>query len=622
LLGASSVAMASAQWSGHLLELSIAYGDAQLDTQSCLVRDAAGVPDVAKDSPGYAVALLEHGGSVERARVVWEAVLAQQDKRGKSPTRGCFKWSTASEDHDPGTLIYTAPMLARAYSSHAAALGDACAAGLKEAMELEVEALSQEERRSEDEEALIRHGALATLGAALGRPQYVTRAVEAVTEWVKRVGTQGRHWPPSPTRDALRILALGQIWGAAAQADRAIVEQALILCYKDFAQRVHFAVPALAGGIAADGWEAAPGHGLPAYLIYRDFGGQLAARVRPFAVAFALCPYQVPEAIVALVRPDFTPYSVETNSSEGRVSRIPARTDTFMDPAFTLGTMTGWCTPDSLPTYVTFGREQADATAYFAVHDGPAHVSSLQARNFAICSFNFDRMGVGNRVLAWVEGVLGGARDVQEVWALGSAWNGQPIAVPAGGTVVVRRGGVYMGVTLLESGPPGVASTTRRKPGILEWKAVGEDAHLTLSVYGRQEDFQLKDAIDDVRAGFVIQLWDGDEVESIQDLAAWMDTSQIKQTYAPMIEREVLPGQEPSVLDKDKPRPRDRYKVRTQKVHTITYAYRRGKGDVYELVEDLEGEVVLSRTGNGTELGTGFWWDSPGLTMPPGIATP
>ncbi len=617
-VGSCGVACAAGQRAGHLLELASAYGDSHFDPQSGLIADVVGVPDVSTDSPGYAVALLERGENVERARSIVRAILGHQDREGKSETRGAFKWGVDDEGFDIETVVRVAPFLARAYGAHADKLGEDLAGEVKEALELAIECLSPEDERSEDEEALIRYGALALMGAALGRPQYTAQAVGLVTGWGQRISTHGRHWPPSPRLDALRLLALQQIWQVATPAQRLPVEEALVLCYRDFAQRVHLAAGTVAGSAAVAAEDCYSGQGISSYLIYRDFGPPLTVSVRPFAVAFVLCDYVPPASVTALVRPDFKPYSVETNSGEAHVTRIPARTDTYMAPGFTLGTMTGWCTPDSVPVYATFGREQARPTLYFTVHDAPAHVSNLQANNLAVCSFNFDRMGAGNRVQAWVEGMLGGARDVQEVYALGAVWNGQPMAISSQGTVIVRRGGTYVAVTLLESGPAGVATTTRRKPGVLEWKAVGEDAQLTLSVYARQEDFRVADPLDDVRAGFVIQIWDESEFESLEAAVAWLEGASVRQSYAPLVEREVLPGQEPHVLDKDKPRPKDRYKIRTQKVHTVTYGYRRGRGKTFTLVEDLGGEVVLSRMVDDTEIGTPFWWDSPALTLPPG----
>ena len=617
-VGWCGVARAAGQRCDHLLELASAYGDGHFDPQSGLIADVVGAPDVSRDSPGYAVALLERGENVERARSVIRAILSHQDRRGKSETRGAFKWSVNDAGFDIETVVRVAPFLARAYGAHADKLGDDLAAEVREALEAAIECLGPGDGRSDDEEALLRYGALALMGAALSRPQYTAEAVGLVTQWGQRVGTHGRHWPPSPRLDALRILALQQIWSVATPAQRVPVEEALALCYWDFAQRVHLAAGTIAGSAAVAAEECYSGQGVSSYLIYRDFGPPLTVSVRPFAVAFALCDYVPPAAVLALVRQDFKPYGVETNSGEAHVTRIPARTDTYMSPGFTLGTMTGWCTPDSVPVYATFGRGQARPTLYFTVHDAPAHVSNLQANNLAVCSFNFDRMGGGNRVQAWVEGMLGGARDVQEVYALGAVWNGQPMAISTQGTVIVRRGGTYVAVTLLESGPAGVMTTTRRKPGVLEWKAVGEDAHLTLTVYARQEDYRVAEPLDDVRAGFVIQIWDESEFESLEAAAKWLESASVRQSYAPLVEREVLPGQEPHVLDRDKPRPRDRYKVRTQKVHTVAYGYNRGRGKTFTLVEDLAGEVVLGRMVDDTDIGTSFWWDSPALTLRPG----
>ena len=600
---------------GHLLELSIAYGDANFSSAANLVLDPTGMPDIPDYSLPYAVALLERGIFVPRAQAVVGVVLGAQDRRPDSATRGLFQWRPG-EAYTRAATWHVAPLLVRLHGRHAARLGAGTTERITEAMELATRALQRGLEPAPTDEALLAHAALAQLGRALGDAAPGAAAVAAVNRWLAEVARAGRTWSPAPHADAQRLLALQRIFEVVPAALREPVEHALQLCYLDLAQRVQ---PTLAG-VAGAAYTAYPdeyldNRGFASYLVYRDFGLRLPPRARPMAVGPALAEYRPPADILALVRPAADQYTVETSSAHERVAD---RTTTYLSPTFTLGTMTGWCDRDTVPVFVTFVRHAGRPTAYFNVRGAVARVSALQYGNMAVCSFNFDRIGVGKNLQAWLEGRLGGAGEVAAVYARGEQWNGEPMAIGSRDTVVVKRGGVYLAITVLEAGIAEDDPGFRRKAGVLEWQGIGEHASLTLSVYARHENYPLRRPLDDVRAGFIIQLWDEEQFESDMGIVRWLDAVRVTQTQETRVLRTPEATDAHPVLDRYKPEPRRHQTSRSQKLHTIQYSYQRGRGNTFELVEDLRHEEVLSRSLNGQPIGGTAWWSSPAFMWEPG----
>jgi len=604
---------------GLLLELSMRYGDshAHFDSATNLVLDAAGMADLPDYSLPYSLALLERGLSISRAKAVVNAVLAGQDTRAGSATQGLFKWyGTQNAPYSRAATERIAPLLTLAHARYAPRLGDDTVNRLGQAMALTLRALRRGGKLvTGDDASLGRLAAVAYLGKALGDTSLIAAAVTGVERWGTAVAGSGRTWGPGPWSDTLRLVALQRIWEVAGPESRAPVERALAVCYMDFAQRVH---PLLAGlsGAATRAYpeEYVDAAGVASYLAYRDFGTPLPPQVKPFAAVVALLSYRLPAESSAAVRREFSPYVVETAS---KAKLMPSRTDTYMHPGFTLGTMTGWCVPESIPVLATFARDQQQPTAYFTLHGAPAHISSFQYGNLALCTLNFDRVGIKKRLTAWVRGYLGSVHDVREVYALGTRWNGEPIAIGARGTVVVKRGGTYLAVTLLECGAIGAELTSRRKPGVLEWQGIGEHAKLCLTIAARREEYPVRRPIDDLRAGFVVQIWDGDQFEETVDVSRWLARSKISQRYASATKKTVQPRDVHPVLEKHKPQPKPTYRRRAQHVHTIEYSYQRGKGDSFVLIEDLRHEEVLGRLRNEEPMENSLWWRSPGLELPP-----
>lgn len=605
--------------SAALMGLAIRYGDRHFDAARGIVTDEAGDPDLPLYSLPYALALLETGGDAARARVLIECALASQDTQMGSPTRGLFRTAPGGAPGRTATA-HVVPLLVIAYMDRSAVLGEDCSGRIRSALELALKALikSDAAQRDSDVAEWLRYGAILQAARALNDPgleSLTNQALSAIGQWLRTMSTDGRTWAPSPDADAWRLLALQRIWDAIPQAQRAPVEQALQLCYLDFAQRVQPAVPILAGAATHAGADwAISGDGIARYLLCRDFDLKTPSYANPMAAIPALSEYRLPTEIVARVRSEFKPFVVETNSTH---PDVPAQTVTYLHPSYTLGTMTGWCWPDSIPTFITFARSAEQPTAYFRVHGAPAHVNSFQYSNLAMCSLNFDHIGSPDRKQAWVKAYLGSVHEIEEVYALGTIWHGDPIAVGSRGTVVVKRGGAYLAVTLLECGPVGVDLTSRRKPGALEWEGAGEHAWLTLTIYARQEDYALPRAQDDWRAGYVVQVWNGDQFDSTQDVARWLDTSRTMQQYAPAVLKTPIEREFNPVLDRNKPQPKPKYLTTAQKVHTIEYSYRRGEGNRFKLVEDLRRETVLSRTVNDIAVGKGLLWQSPAFNWAP-----
>lgn len=623
VLAASCLGMAAQgspadERAGHLIELCIAYGDTHFNSAANLVTTPTGYPELPEYSLPYALALLEAGLSTSRAKAVFASTLAMQDATPASPTRGLFRWwGVATAEFSADATARIAPLLARAVSAYGDRLGDDLRNAVLAAMDLARGALALELRRAKgDDSGVLIQAALAQLGSALGQPQAAVAAANAVSRWTHEIALGGRTWGPSPAGDATRIMALSHIWQALPVEGRGPVEDMLRLCYLDLLQRAHLPGGVLAGAQFSASAQDYLGSGGPAsYLIYRDAGGPLPSNVQPIAAVAALSAYRPPDDVVAVVQRQFAPYSVTTTASR---ETAPARTDTYLEPKFTLGTMSGWCMGDTVPIFAAFSAPQKRPTAFFRVKAAPAHISSLQFGNLAICSLNFDRMGVEKRLQAWLQGSLGTVHDVEEVYAMGSEWNGEPIAVGTRGTVIVKRAGVYLAVTLLECGPAEIESTSRRKPGVLEWTGIGENAELTLTVYARQDEYRVKRPIDDLRAGVVFQVWDSSLFADTGEADRWLARSKINHRQSRGTSKTPVPRDVHPVLDEHKPQPRQQYVTRTQNLHTIEYAYLRGEGDQFKLVEDLRHEQVIQRSRNGASIDTAQWWSSPALELGPG----
>ncbi len=617
--------------STHLLELSIAYGDSHFSSATNMVLDAAGRPNGPDYSLPYAMALLETGISTSRAKAVVVATVTTQDVDQRSATRGMFKVCAIPDaPYSLGATDRLAPLLALAATRHAAKLGDDITQQVRAAAELAAFALKRQLPKAKDiDRTLEIAAALAAVEQSLGGTTDASVALRALARWERNIVTSGRTWAPSPGRDAARLLALQRLWEAVPVAQRAIVDRLLRLCYLDFAQRIHpkTSVPAGAATAASPG-EYLEARSLASYLIYRDFGGPLPPGVDPRAATVALVAYRPASDVVVLGQGGLMPRTVETNSD---AELVPAKTVTYLTPGYTLGTMTGWCLPESLPIFASFASNEKRPTAYFHVHGGPAHVSSLQYGNMAICSFNFDRIGGQKRKRAWLRGSLCNVHDAEEIYAMGGDWNGEPIAIGTRETVVVKRKDAYLAVTVLERGPADTAPTSRRLPGVLEWQGIGENAELTLTVYARYEDYPLRRWIDDVRAGVVVQIWAANRFESAGDLARWLGRCKLNQRYARAVKSIVQERDIHPVLDQHKPQPRAPRIRRSQKLHTIEYSYERGRGDGFRLVEDLKHEEVISRAmfrnPSGGKLtadtplrpvGSGLWWKTPAFTLAPG----
>jgi hypothetical protein len=265
----------------------------------------------------------------------------------------------------------------------------------------------------------------------------------------------------------------------------------------------------------------------------------------------------------------------------------------------------------------TFSGYRSTPTAYAWIHGAPAHVSSFQTSNLAVCSMNFDDMGSAKRTQAYVHVVLGRAGEVDEVNVPGGTWDGDPAAIGSRGTVAVRRGNVMMAITLLDSGVATAQTDTRRKPGVLEWVGQGEYARLTLTIYARQEDYTLRRSEDDWRAGFVVQMWTADQFDGLDAMVRWLNVAKIGQTFQTAVTKTELPQDYHPIMDKGKLLPKPRVVKLENRLHTIDYSYDRGRGNSFRLVEDIRNEAVRERAVNGQPLPPALWWYSPRLYWTP-----
>ena len=122
-------------------------------------------------------------------------------------------------------------------------------------------------------------------------------------------------------------------------------------------------------------------------------------------------------------------------------------------------------------------------TSYVYPFGGPATLSSAQTGGLALCSFNFDGVGLGPRTRVGVACVLGRRDQIDRVLIGRHEWIGEPEAVGQNAVVAVRRGRSYVGLKMSTSArrraPHG------RQPGGIEWFAEGNMDRWS-SVYGRQ----------------------------------------------------------------------------------------------------------------------------------------
>ena len=477
---------------------------------------------------------------------------------------------------------------------------------LASGLQLALEAVAGKSAPSDDDvTGLLRAASLAMLGRALGADQQIPESLKEVASWLGKTLEEGLRDGHSPASDSYRLAALKWIWQAAGAEMRSLeLEDALALMYYDLACRVQAGSGALAGAALyskpADylyGGEYSP------YLTCVDLGGPRPYRATSFAMFFSAPDYEPPADLLAVTGQQL-PSQIST---EAREEAYIVRTDTYLHDRFSLGTMTGQPSETSIPLLVTLADYPERPTAYFFASPRPSYVTSMQASNVGMITVDFDLIGRGNRLTAWLRGVLGPRSQITQVIVAGGEWNGLPTAIPAMGTLAIERAGCYVGVRALRAGSAeGEGVVSGPKPAVLEWTGPGDAAELQLTLYARQRDYRLRQPLNNLRAGIVVKVAPAGSFESLVDFAADFARARLQQR----VERtkELLP--EPTdpfkaVLTEHKPKSKSELEYKHMLLHTISY---QDNEISWQVQEDMLNEEVTIRSVNGEPVAPAGPW--------------
>jgi hypothetical protein len=595
------------------------YGEANYDATTGLVKDPSGTPNVVESSLGYVVAAFAQQQDLERAKSILGKALDLQQTAGPragaqagakaGPQAGQFPWyGIAGCAPSAESLLYITPLLAHLYSEHGDQLGD-----LKPRLQASLELIQTAVPRvkvgiEDDTRYLLRSAARATVGAALGTDGPAIAATE-VAKWLRFVSAQGLPGGHSPTADATRLIALKWVLQYAPEAQQPAVQQALTLVAVDLGLRVDPAAQYLAGAIAqAYQIDYTSASGFARYVLFTDFGQPLSERLDPYIVAALLPAWRAPAAVKALAQP---------GASGLLRTRGPApiqATSTYIGSGFSLGTMSGEVAGSTLPIFLTFNRtERPDA--YFYCAPAPCAVQSVQADGLSMSSFNFDGLATPNRLQGLVRGVMGRAEDIEEVYSYGVKWNDRPTSLGEQESLAFTTRGCYVGVTLMRVGAASNATDSYAKPATLSWSGEGRTGDLVLDVYARQANYPLPRPENNMRAGVIIEVAPQTAYLTLEDFAKHLTQGQLKQAIRATRQR--VPAEEkprdPNVLI---PEPQSKIDMvyRNTLEQTSTYTI---NGRTLSLVEDLIGNITLSRQINETPIDEKYLWQSENFTFEP-----
>jgi hypothetical protein len=589
-------------WAAHeadapALQAIVAYGQAHLDATSGLITDANGAPQVPTASAGVVAACLANGQQLDQARLILAKILDTQSRSG--PAQGYFPWRPETPPAAEATL-YAAPLLAYALRTHAEALGPDLAGRLRESLSQADRALARLPARTQDDaQFLLRTAARASIAAALGVD--VLAAEGDVQDWLRLVTRNGLPQGHSTTFDAVKYVSLKWIRDSLPENRRQVVERALTLTALDLALRVHPAIGSFAGAIAeATVADYASATGLPVYVAATDFGQALPETIEP-ALAMAVLPtWRAPQSLADL--------TALTGLRRTRAPQAPVTaTDTYVGTSYSLGTMSGQVGATGIPILCTFSR-CTRPTLYFYCDPTPCTVQSVQADNLALCSFNFDDVAVAGRVQAWLRGVLGTKDTVQGVYCYGVPWNDQPTSVGELESVALATAECYVGITLTRTGMSGSTQGAAAKPAVLEWSGPEGAQNLLLTIYARPQTYLLPKAMQNLRAGVVVEVVSRQTYPTLADFAKHLATGRLKQAVKTGKERITEPEkpQDPNVLIPE-PRARGNRSYKLMAEQTVEYTI---EGRSLKLVEDLIANEGLARQIDGVALDPKLLWES------------
>ncbi|MFW5866406.1 MAG: hypothetical protein ACOCX2_01230 [Armatimonadota bacterium] len=503
--------------------------------EHALLTDGSGRRNIAETNLNWAAALLETGQRTDVAHRVIEAVLAHQDVEEGSRTRGFFRWyADSAEPFSADATLYLAPALAHLARSEDA--GD-LRGTLRERAELALQGLLASEWPKGGFGAAMWAGAVAALADAVDRPTDAEESAAAVGDMLRRLHREGFGSIHSPTFDALRIGGLR--WALQFASDDEAREQAraaLEICYADMLQRYEPASGMIAGAIGvAYRADYLGDAGVAQYLLACDLPSALSrtGSASPLAMYFALSDYTLPAELAAMAeRPGEgrevrtrTPADAESEAAEAM------STCTWVSEGMSLGTMSGQVDTSSIPIMATCDLSERP-TAYFYPLGGTATLQSAQTGGLAICSFNFDRVGVGARINAGIQGMLGRRDQIDRVRIGGHDWIGEPEALGQGTVVALQRGSSFLGIRMLAvDGGGGRGSSV--KPGAIEWLREGNMDSLMLRIYARRADYPLDKPVHDVRVGLLVEVAPTSQFAGLDEFADHVAKRRVSQSTTP-----------------------------------------------------------------------------------------
>lgn len=602
--------------------LAVQYGDEVYDRRdqstyydeaSHLVRDRRGKLNIAETSLTYAAALVVTEQQTQRAYQIIEAVLEQQDRDEQSSTRGLFRWlDEKSSEPDVHATAYLAPVLAYLVK---VVDDDALQERLHASARLALEGMLAKPPHPQDGfSAAMWAGAACSLGAVVDDPrgpEAGAKIVEGILALLRSRGLDGVH---SPTFDALRIGGLRWAWQYAGDDEaREAAETALRIYYADMLQRYDPNTAMVTGAI---GYAYAADYlgttGVSRYLLACDLPSALAAcrGVGPLVMYFALSDYTLPPELVTMAEERGGPIEVRTRTPEReQVGAAEASsTCTWVAPGLSLGTMSGPIDGSSIPVLATCDLPERP-TSYFYVVGGPATVQSAQSGPLALCSFNFDGVGVMPRLKAGVRAILGRRDQIDRVIIGRHEWIGEPEAVGQNGVVAVKRGSSYLGVKILDVA---VGTTPRMeiKPGVIEWYAEGNMDSLMLTVWGRRENYQVDKPLFDVRIGLLVEVAPATQFGSLEEFVEHVGKRRVNQDVK-QFKMRVDDDNRRRIPGRHELTPLGEMHFAQFFQHTMTLA---DETLPLGLTEELLRNLLVSRT-LPVELPSDYLWASPALNL-------
>ncbi|MBD3292477.1 MAG: hypothetical protein GF393_06105 [Armatimonadia bacterium] len=597
-----------------------------------LLGDGSGRQNVAETNLNWAAALLEVGDRTDLAEEVVKAVLEHQDTADGSKTRGLFRWfADPAQPYSADATLYLAPALAHlATEGPGGELGET----LKARAAMALQGLLTSDRPKGGFGAAMWAGAVASLAHAAGEPAGLDAAAGAVSAILNRFKREGLGSIHSPTYDALRIGGLR--WAlqfAADETGQTEAQTALRICYADMLQRYDPATAMVTGAIAsAYPAEYLGNAGVAQYLLACDLPSALSQtrEASPLAMYFALSEYTLPPELTAMAQGSATPVEIRTRTpiigetgfperqktqQEDAEEQPPAQpseamsTCTWVGEGISLGTMSGPVEGSCIPIMATCDLPERPTT-YLYAFGGPATLHSAQSGGLALCSFNFDGVGIGQRMQVGLRGMLGRRDQIDRVVIGRHDWIGEPEAVGQNTVVAVQRGGTYVGIKILTVGSQG-EGTVSVKPAAVEWLREGNMDSLMLKIWARRAGYPLQKPMHDVRLGLLVEVARTAQFESLDAFAENLskrrvshETSQDRVRVDQIDESQQIPG---------------RHEIKSiQEMKFLKFVYHRMalKDEALPLgiTEELLRNRLMSRT-LPVELPEDYLWSSPSLTL-------